>query len=243
MKCYYDLHMHTCLSPCGDDDMTPNNIVGMAMLKGLDIIAITDHNTIGNCAAVMEAARNQGDLVVVPAMELCTTEEIHLLCYFPDLFKATYFQKELKRFLPAIKNREYIFGRQIYMDSEDRETGLEEGFLAGATTLDAEAAIKLVRTLGGAAVPAHVDRESFSMLYTLGTIPKEYGLHYLECSRRCEPATFIYGHQTLADHGWLRSSDAHILGDINERHHFMELQNRSAHALIERLNAQSDGGN
>ena len=75
----YDLHIHSCLSPCGDDDMTPCNIAGMAALIGLDVIAVTDHNTCKNCPAVMDAA-SQYPVTVIPGMELCTIEEVHVRC-------------------------------------------------------------------------------------------------------------------------------------------------------------------
>ena len=84
MKYYYDLHLHSCLSPCGDMDMTPNNITGMAKLLGLDIIALTDHNTCRNCEATIAAGKENG-VVVVPGMELTTSEDIHAVCLFPNL--------------------------------------------------------------------------------------------------------------------------------------------------------------
>ena len=43
---HYDLHIHSCLSPCADDSMTPHNICNMAKIKGLDLIAVTDHNSM-----------------------------------------------------------------------------------------------------------------------------------------------------------------------------------------------------
>ena len=86
MKYYYDLHLHSCLSPCGDMDMTPNNITGMAKLLGLDIIALTDHNTCRNCEATIAAGKENG-VVVVPGMELTTSEDIHAVCLFPDARK------------------------------------------------------------------------------------------------------------------------------------------------------------
>ena len=87
MKYYYDLHLHSCLSPCGDMDMTPNNIVNMAKLLGLDVIALTDHNTSLNCKAAMEVGQEVG-LVVIPGMELTTSEDIHAVCLFPTLEQA-----------------------------------------------------------------------------------------------------------------------------------------------------------
>ena len=87
MKYFYDLHIHSCLSPCGDMDMTPNNITGMAKLLGLDFIALTDHNTVLNCAAAIEAGERNG-VMVIPGMELTTSEDIHAVCLFPSLEKA-----------------------------------------------------------------------------------------------------------------------------------------------------------
>ena len=81
---YYDLHIHSCLSPCGDDDMTPANLVGMAAVKGLDVIALTDHNSCKNCPAAMYHGANYG-VTVIPGMELTTEEEVHVICLFPTL--------------------------------------------------------------------------------------------------------------------------------------------------------------
>ena len=234
MKLSFDLHIHTCLSPCAEDDMTPNNIVNMAMLKGLDIIAITDHNAVGNCASVMEVGR-QRNILVVPGMELCTVDKIHLLCYFPDIIRALWFQNAVFKHLLPLKNREDVFGRQIYMDSLDHETGIEERLLSGACNLDTGAAIALVKDLDGAVVPAHIDRESFSMLYNLGTIPEEYALKYLECSKYCESEKFMYGKQALTRYDYLKSSDAHFLQDILERESFLDMEERGIKALISKL--------
>lgn len=237
MKCAIDLHIHTCLSPCGDDDMTPNNIVNMARIKGLDIIAITDHNAAGNCAAAMEVAMDGGP-VVVPGMELCTSEEFHLLCYFPDAAAAADFQHEVFRSLLPIKNREDIFGRQIYMNSLDEETGVEARFLAGACTLSAADAIDRVRGMGGAVVPAHVNRESFSMLNTFGSIPADYNLKYLEYSKNCCLESFLNDHDELRRFSFIRSSDAHFLQDILERESWLDLEEKSVKCLLDKLNGR-----
>ena len=82
MKLYYDFHIHSGLSPCGDNEMTPNNIVNIAKLYDLDVIALTDHNSTLNCKAVMDLGKEIG-LTVIPGMELCTSEEVHLVCLFP----------------------------------------------------------------------------------------------------------------------------------------------------------------
>ncbi|HNX58188.1 MAG TPA: PHP domain-containing protein, partial [Spirochaetota bacterium] len=57
-----DLHIHSCLSPCGSLDMSPSRIVERAVESGLDVIALTDHNSALNCPALEEAARGYGRL-------------------------------------------------------------------------------------------------------------------------------------------------------------------------------------
>ena len=90
MKFFYDLHLHSCLSPCGSEDMTPADLAAMCALAGLDIVALTDHNTCGNCAAFCRAAEARG-LLALAGMELCTAEEIHVICLFPDPGRAEEF--------------------------------------------------------------------------------------------------------------------------------------------------------
>lgn len=89
---FYDLHTHSALSPCGDNFMTPNNLAGFCALAGLQIVALTDHNTCGNCSSFMAACRRYG-LCPVPGMELTTAEEIHLVCLFPSLSAALEFEE------------------------------------------------------------------------------------------------------------------------------------------------------
>ena len=112
---YYDLHIHSCLSPCGDDDMTPANIVGMAAVKGLDVIALTDHNSCKNCPSALYHGQNYG-VTVIPGMELCTTEEVHVICLFPALTDALSFDAYVYEHMLPIKNKQDIFGKQKVMN-------------------------------------------------------------------------------------------------------------------------------
>jgi len=121
MKTAVDLHIHTALSPCADQDMTPNNIVNMALLKGLDVISITDHNSCDNVAAVMKAA--EGKILVLPGIEVQTREDIHLLCYFESIETLKDFDCELRSHLYKLDNRPEIFGHQYIMDHRDRIIG------------------------------------------------------------------------------------------------------------------------
>ncbi|NLU53569.1 MAG: PHP domain-containing protein [Clostridiaceae bacterium] len=234
MKYWVDLHIHSCLSPCADEDMTPNNIVNMSLIKGLDIIAITDHNSVSNAAACMEVGSKEG-LVVVPGMELTTAEEIHLVCLFPGIDEACEFEKIVYANLPPSKNREDIFGPQIIMNSLDEVTGHEERLLSAACGLDIETALDTVRGLGGVVVPSHVDRQSFSILNTLGAIPREYGFKYLEYSRNLRLDSFLEEHSELKDYQFIRSSDAHYIVDILEQETFLDLKDKSIKSLLDTL--------
>ena len=119
---YYDLHLHSCLSPCGDMDMTPNNLVNMAKLLGLDVIALTDHNTSLNCEAAMKVGEEVG-LLVIPGMELTTSEDIHAVCLFPTLEKALAFSQYVDENRIHIRNKAEIYGRQVIMNENDEELG------------------------------------------------------------------------------------------------------------------------
>lgn len=133
---YYDLHIHTCLSPCGENDMTPATVAGLSALAGLDIIAICDHNTAGNVQAVQQAAAALAPgLLVIPGIELTCAEELHMVCLFPTAEAAEAAGEEIYAALPPISNREEIFGAQLLMDAEDNELGRLERLLSNATFL------------------------------------------------------------------------------------------------------------
>jgi predicted metal-dependent phosphoesterase TrpH len=136
-KYFYDLHLHSCLSPCGDNDMTPNNIVNMSALKELDIIAVCDHNSVRNCEAVSKAAKINGlDLLVIPGLEVTTSEEIHALVYFSGFEGANDFEHEiLKKKRAPVKNNKKIFGDQIIMNELDEIIGEEEHLLINAADI------------------------------------------------------------------------------------------------------------
>ena len=137
MKYSYDLHNHSCLSPCADNDNTPNNIAGMAYLSGIKIVALTDHNSLKNCPAFFEAAKKYG-IIPVAGTELTTSEDIHLVCLFEHLDKAMRFDEYLQSRRVLIKNRVEIFGDQLILDGEDNVIGSDEHLLPNATTVSLE---------------------------------------------------------------------------------------------------------
>lgn len=166
-----ELHIHSCLSPCADDDMTPANIAGMALLAGADIAALTDHNSTDNCPAFFAACEAYG-IVPVAGMELTTAEEIHLICLFDTLDAAMAFGAAVRQHRMRIANRPEVFGNQILMDAQDCALGEEPDLLLLATTLSLGHAAALVQAHGGAAYPAHIDRESNGILSVLGSMPE-----------------------------------------------------------------------
>lgn len=212
---YYDLHIHSCLSPCGDDDMTPGNIVGMAAVKGLDVIALTDHNSCKNCPAAMKFGEAYG-VTVIPGMELTTAEEVHVVCLFPTLSDALAFDAYVYAHLLPIKNREDIFGKQKVMDNTDQVTGTVEHLLINATDLSFDQAFDLAAAYHGIAYPAHIDKSTTSLLSNLGFVPPE---STFTCA---EIRSFDALHRIQKEHPYflhchmLSSSDAHYLSDIKE---------------------------
>lgn len=226
MRTAVDLHIHSCLSPCADEDMTPCNIAAMAALKGLGAIAVTDHNSGGNAAAAAAAGAARG-LLVVPGVEVTTREEIHALCYFPAQDALADFIGWLEGGRSRLKNRPDTFGRQLYMSAGDRVTGEEPLYLPAATEFALETVEAEALARGGVLVPAHIDRPSFSLLASLGMIPAALRARTFEAAGD-PPAG-------LSDYRYLRSSDAHTLGAILEPTFFLDLRELSAAAVVEAL--------
>ncbi len=226
MEYFADLHIHSCLSPCGDDDMTPCNICGMAKIKGLDIIAITDHNTCRNLPAAKELCEAYG-LLLVPGMEITTKEEVHLLGYFPDVDTALAFSDLIRSHLPKAKNKPKFFGNQRVMNSDDEQIDEEDALLIGATDLNLAEATRQVLAYQGVPVPAHINRGSHGLLVNLGMMPTEPEYTTVEIWKHlpCDPSVLTGKHV-------LYSSDAHYLGDIQEKESALKLKHASVDELF-----------
>ncbi len=206
---FADLHMHSCLSPCADDDMTPANICGMAYIKGLQAIAVTDHNTGRNLPYVKEVADHYG-LIFLPGMEITTKEEVHLLGYFKDVETAVEVGEIFSSHLPPMKNKPDFFGNQLVMNTDDEVVDVEDRLLIGATDLDLEECTRIIREHGGAAVPAHINR-GHGLLTNLGLFPAEPEFPVVEVRNELDVNDKLIGNRRR-----LQSSDAHHLGDILE---------------------------
>lgn len=213
---YYDFHIHSALSPCGDRDMTPNNIVNMAKLIGLDTIAISDHNSVGNAAAAMKVGEEVG-IKVLPGMEVETEEEVHVLTLFPSLDAAYAAEKVVRAKLPKVDNQPEIFGEQYYLDENDEVVGTEKQLLIVAAALSLNELYDCVRDVGGIFIPAHVDRHSYSILTNLGFIPEDLPAEWIEISKKVTALEeYLASRPDLAGYRILRNSDAHYLPDIAE---------------------------
>jgi len=222
---YYDFHIHSALSPCGSEDMTPNNIVNMAKLCGLDAIAVSDHNSVKNVKAVIEAGKRIG-ISVIPAMEVETEESVHILTLYPDINAAEEAASAVYKALPDIKNRPEIFGQQLIMDSEDNVVGIEEKLLISPASLSLNTLFDIVKSAGGLFIPAHIDRHSYSILSVLGFMPEDLDIKTVEVSKNTtDLSSYIENRPQLKKYKILRNSDAHYLDQFAERSAFLDLEN------------------
>ncbi len=227
MKLAYDLHIHTALSPCADDDMTPNNIVNMSILKGLDVIAVTDHNSCRNVRACLSCAENR-QLLVIPGMEVETAEEIHVICLFPDIDRALEMQKLIYSRLPDIRNKEAVFGNQLVLNQNDEVLYMEDRLLLTSAAISINEVFDVVcRRLKGLAIPAHIDRQANSLLSSFGVIPEDINISCVEISDRAKELVLTEKHSKLKNFTKIYSSDAHYLGNISERQNFFEADKRA----------------
>ncbi|MDM8538565.1 PHP domain-containing protein, partial [Desulfobacterales bacterium HSG17] len=180
-----DLHIHTCLSPCGDWDMSPKNIVEKSCEKGLDIIAVCDHNSVENAEAVIRAGKNQ-NLHVLPGMEICSKEEVHILAVFKTIEQGLIMQEYIYAHLPGNNKPDY-FGYQVIVDENDMVIGENPRLLIGATTLGLKDIVEKTKSIGGLSIAAHVDRKGFGLITQLGFIPPDLALDAVEVSWRTSP--------------------------------------------------------
>ena len=230
-KISVDLHIHSVLSPCGDVMMTPGNLVGMAKINGLEAIALTDHNAMQNISAAMKIGEAY-DIVVIPGMELETAEEIHVVCLFPDTESLSAFQDVVvESYGPKIPaNRPEIFGKQLIYNEEDEECGALERMLLIPSGITIDDVFGIVEGLGGIAFPAHVDRDSYSVLTTLGALPYGYKNGFVEISCECSREEIVKTYPELEKYKLLPSSDAHYIDKIQEA--------GGAELLVEELSAK-----
>ncbi len=213
LRCFKaDLHVHTCLSPCTELDMSPTRILTAAKKKEINIIGICDHNSSENSLAVMNAARKM-NINIFPGMEVTSREEVHVLALFDEIENALKLQEHVYENLPG-ENDEDAFGMQVIVNEREEVLGSNNKLLIGATTIPLEKIIKTIHSLNGIAIASHIDRESFSIIAQLGFIPDNLELDALEISPAITPEEakkkYSYNYPITC------SSDAHYPEDIGK---------------------------
>lgn len=206
-----EMHIHTVLSPCGDLLMTPANILEYAQKRGIELIAITDHNSAENMSVILQLAPTYG-IHVLPGMEVETREEVHLVTLFDTLEQVLALQEIVYRHLPPLENDENYFGPQLLCNLADEYVDRVTRLLAVSVSLSIEEIVAEVEQLGGLVYPAHVDRQRNSILTQLGFIPPDLCFIALEVSTRYRED----GQQNplIAGYPVIPASDVHFLQDL-----------------------------
>lgn len=234
MQLSYDLHIHSCLSPCGDDESTPANIAMLAKMLGLGVAALTDHNTCKNCPAFFEAAQ-AAELLPIAGMELTTQEEIHVVCLFPQLDNAMEFDKYVHDKIMPIKNKPEIYGNQLIKNSDDETIGIEDICLINATDIDFYSVKPLVKSYGGIIIPAHIDRKAFSLINTLGDVPPDAGFDCVEIKYPEAVENLTAKYPYIGECKVIFDSDAHMLENISMGENKIEVEEATAQGVLRTL--------
>ncbi|MBU4486044.1 MAG: PHP domain-containing protein [Candidatus Delongbacteria bacterium] len=209
-----DLHIHTCLSPCGDIEMTPKMIIEKARSIGLNVIGICDHNSSENSAAVKKAGE-ENNLKVLSGMEVTSQEEVHILALFDDETKLSELQKIVYENLNGV-NDEELFGYQMIVNMQDEIVDLNNKLLIGATGLTVDRIVELIHSLNGLAIASHVDRERFSLIGQLGFVPVGLELDGLELSPAYMSEKKEFDFPMSSGLPLVTFSDAHFINEIGK---------------------------
>jgi len=209
---YYDLHIHSVLSPCSEEEMTIHNIINMALIKSLDLIAITDHNSVKQLKAFRNVAK--GKINILLGVEIQSKDDIHILAYFNEQHDLDKIQAYLDQYLIEEPNNPDYYGRQVILDELDKEIGQESRLLISSLERTTREIIEDIHEMGGKAVLAHVYRK-------YGYINKYQALDFSLNFDGVEvnPDNFnrlISEYPQLKGSLILHNSDAHQLGMINE---------------------------
>jgi predicted metal-dependent phosphoesterase TrpH len=215
LQCFNaDLHIHTCLSPCGDLLMSPKRVVEKAAENKIDIIAICDHNSAENVQAAINVGADY-EITILAGMEITSVEEAHILALFDNAEAVLDLQKKVYENL-AGENNEKVFGEQIIANEFDEVEGYNKRLLIGATALTIKTLVDEIHKRNGLAIAAHVDRQSFSIISQLGFIPPDLELDALEISANINRSLAAERFPEINKFPLITSSDAHFLRDIGK---------------------------
>lgn len=210
-----NLHIHTALSACADNSMSPRRIVERAIAAGIEMLAVTDHNASANSAAAITRGRDAG-IRVVPGIEITTREEVHVLAFFDELAPLLDLQKLIDCNLPKEDNAETFFGLQLIYDATDQITGVDDRLRQVGLDIGIDRITREITDRGGYAVPAHVFRARHSLTSQLGFVPENESFAAVEVGRKTWirdgfiPGTQVCGYPAIT------GSDAHFLDDIDD---------------------------
>ena len=210
-----DLHTHTVLSPCGDLEMSPVNIVEKAKERRIDIIGISDHNSTLHAPLVKELAAKEG-IVVMMGAEVTTKEEVHCLCFFETEENLAIFQKYLEEHLPHIPNDKDKFGYQVVVNEEEEIVDEVEWLLISGINQSIDQLERKVHELDGLFVPAHINKMQNSVISQLGFVPFDLNVDALEITRHISKEFFLEKNTYLKDKTFIKSSDAHCIDLVGE---------------------------
>lgn len=213
-----DLHIHTSLSPCAEEEMFPLDIIRQAKMNDLDIVGICDHNSAENVMAAKKIGQRE-DIAVVGGIEATSQEEVHILAFFNNIEELLEFQEIIYNKLPGVNN-DRIFGRQLVINENNEVVDSNKRLLIGASLLPLKEIIRAIHSLGGLTIASHIDRESYSIISQLGSIPKELPLDALELSPNYKSKGVYSGgrhvNPELYGFSLVTFSDAHLLKDIGK---------------------------
>ncbi len=229
--CKYDLHIHTVLSPCGSELNTPNNIVNMASLQELNLIAITDHNAVEQCKAI-EILSEYFDFNVIYGIEV-SVEDFHVVVYFLNELYATKFREELQKYFISREQKNRFLSQQVLnVNDELVETVIQDLMSIDITYNEF---IKIARICKGLVVLAHIDRKNKSALekYSLDEIEFDG----LEFSRYADE-DFI--NQFKDNYKYIINSDAHEILDVGENQQEILLKDNTIEALFDYFEVKYD---
>ncbi|MBR4786860.1 MAG: PHP domain-containing protein [Bacteroidales bacterium] len=221
-----DLHTHTLFSPCGDLEMTPDNIIAIALERGIDVIAITDHNATRHCRLAEQYSHNR-DIFVLCGAEITTKEEAHCLAYMPDHESLDKLQAYLDEHLPDTPNNPDVFGDQVQIDEEFNIVYEEPRLLTSALDQSVNEIADFVHSIGGLFVPAHIDKSTTSLISQLGFIPFDLEYDAVELSKHGNKDEILKVHKYLKNKMFTRSSDAHLPDVIGTATCYLEMETRS----------------
>ncbi len=230
-----DLHLHTVLSPCGDLEMAPGALIAKAAEAGLEIIAITDHNSLKNCEAYIMVGEKAG-IKVLAGVEVQTAEEIHLIGLFPSLEIGMQFDEQIYQSLLPIENNPDFFGDQVIIDSEENIIGIEDRALINSSMWSFDEAVENIRSFGGVCFPAHVDATTYSLLGQLGFVPPNLNFRTLGISAKCKTDRLFESYPFTKEYQLIRNSDSHYLNQVGIGYNYLYLDSPTFEEVSQAIN-------